>query len=338
MHARSSPASVLRLSAVLTLLAVILFEVTSSSARGAFQEAQGGAVPRVRYLFGSGSITGGGQITLRVELTGPALPGGANVRLTSEQPSLVPVPGSMRVYSGQTERTFQVTTRPIALDVNVRVEASFNGTTKGREIGIREPRLRVIYAQTVIRGGGEGKITVCLNGRTAGGGVTVNLSTDKPSILSVPATIFIPEGEGCAQLDANAADVEGEIPVRVTASYDGRTRFRDTRVRDFPSGATATPTVTGTPTATGTATETATVTATATPTMEAPTETATATATATLEQTATATSTASLEPTETATSTATAEPTETATATSTATPDPCLIAASVGGAGCPPVG
>ena len=49
-----------------------------------------------------------------------------------------------------------------------------------------------IYYQN--RGGGQGKITVCLNGATAAGGATVALSSSQPGVLPVPSSIVVPAG------------------------------------------------------------------------------------------------------------------------------------------------
>ena len=327
MPQRSPASRALRLTAVLAILGALFVQFRTMPAEGARQEALGGSTtPSVRYLFGSGSITGGGRIELRVELTGPAPAGGATVTFSSERPDLIPVPATVEVAAGDTAKTFRVTTNPSAVDVNVRVSAAYGGSAKGREVAIRQPGLKVIYVQSVIRGGGQGKVTVCLTGRTAAGGVTVALSSSDPATLPVPATVLVPFDRACVSFNVTASTVTEETAVRITATYRGTVRFRDTRVRDLPPAATATPT--NTPTETATATETSTSTATATNTPEVPTNTATATATNTPEiATSTATSTATNTPevpTNTATSTATNTPevpTNTATSTATNTPE-----------------
>lgn len=333
MPQRSPASRALRLTAVLAILGALFLQFRTTPAEGAQQEALGGSTLSVRYLFGSGSITGGGRIELRIELTGPAPAGGATVAFSSERPDLIPVPSSVSVPAGDTSKTFRITTNPTAVDVNVRVSASYGGTAKGREVTIREPRLQVIYAQTIIRGGGQGKITVCLTGRTTSGGITVALSSSDPATLSVPATILVPFDKACVSFNVTASTVKVETPIRITASYRGTSRFRDTRVRNLDGSPTATATATGTvssgspgatatntatATATGTPTETATSTATGTPT-ETPTNTATATPTDTPTDT----------PTNTATATPTNTPTDTPTVTVTAIADSVAVADSV---------
>ena len=114
----------------------------------------------------------------------------------------------------------------------------------------------------------------------------------------------IPEGAASATLIVPAAFLTtNDVPVNVTALYQGIKLTRPTIVRYYPV-ATATPTVTNTPvdTATNTPVDTATntpedmATATATDTAtDVPTDTATPTATATATAAATATETAALQ-------------------------------------------
>jgi hypothetical protein len=302
----------------------------SLSWSSAFGKQQGPAThlegPQVAYLFGSGSTHGGRPITLRVTLTAPAPDGGANVTLNSERPDIILLPGTVTVPEGASEHTFQVGTVPAEDDTYVRVSASFGGRTVGREILIREPRLRALYVQQVIRGGGQGKVTVCLTGPSRASGTSVELASDKPAILQAPLHVNVLSGRSCRSIAVPATAVEEDVAVQVTASYPGRTIVKGTIVRDLGEA----PTPSATPTNTAPA-ATATPSRTATGTSIASTATSTATATATLTSvppTQTATHT-SVPPTGTATATPThtsAPPTSTftptATATSTHTPVP----------------
>lgn len=314
MGRRFPGTNVVRLVAILGLLAILAPALVGSHASGAPAVVAAASGPSVDYLFGPDGVNGGRDATLRVRLTGSAPSGGGAVRLASERPDIVQVPATVTVPAGRTELTFQVGTAAVATSIHVRVSAAYGGATVGREVFVREADLRVLYAQTVVRAGGQGRFTVCLTGEAPAGGAVVVLVSSVPTTLPVPATITVPAGEACVSFAAEAAAVTSDVPVTVTAAYDGRSRSADTIVRDLPGPIPAT----STPTATATATETATATATATAT-----ETATASATAT----ATPTETATALPTETATETAipTSTPTDTPvppTETATNTPVP----------------
>lgn len=254
--------------------------------------------PCINYLFGSGSTTGGLKVTLRVRLDSPAPSGGTKVKLSSSS-AAIPVPSSVTVLAGQTEHTFTVATNGVASETNVVVTASTTGgCAVSRSILIRAPRLRALYLQSVIRGGGVGKATVCVFGKAPSGGLDVDLVSDKPGILESPGSITIPAGKGCLSLNLDAQEVVAATLVKVTATLNAASLTVGGIVRDFnglpeptntpvnTATATETPTDTPTNTVTSTATDTPTNTATSTPT-DTPTNTATATATDTPTATAT---------------------------------------------------
>ena len=254
-----------------------------------------GTTSCITFLFGSGSATGGHHVTFRVRLSAPAPAGGANVTMGSSDAAIT-LPATVTVPAGATEYTFTATTHPVAADTAVVVSAATGACTVSRSVTIKAPVLRALHVQSVIRGGGQGKITVCLNGATAAGGATVALSSSQPGVLPVPSSIVIPAGKGCLSIVVNASSVGSDVPVTITATKGG-TLSQPTVVRNFN---TATPTPTNTPTDTPTNTPTNT-----------PTDTPTNTPTST--------------PTDTPTNTPTNTPTATATVVCTPSAQPCNI-------------
>jgi hypothetical protein len=232
-------------------------------------------VPCVDHLYGSGSATGGHHATFRVHLSAPAPAGGAKVTMSSSKAAIT-VPATVTVPAGATDYTFTAATHPVAADTVVVVSASSGVCRVSRSVTIKAPVLRSLSVQSVIRGGGQGKITVCLNGATATGGATVALNSNRPSILPVPSSIVIPGGKACLSIVVTAANVKSDVPVTITAKRGG-TLSQPTVVRNFN---TSTPTPTNTPTdnPTNTPTNTPTDTPTSKPT-NTPTNTPTATAT-----------------------------------------------------------
>ena len=224
-------------------------------------------VPCVDHLFGSGSATGGHHVTFRVRLSAPAPTGGVKIAMGSSKAAIT-VPATVTVPAGATECTFLAATHPVAADTVVVVSASTGVCRVSRSVTVKAPVLRALHVQSVIRSGGQGKITVCLNGATASGGSAVALNSNRPSILPVPSSIVIPAGRACLSIVVTAASVGSDVPVTITARKGG-TLSQPTVVRNFT---TATPTPTNTPTDTPTSTPTNTPTATAT---DSPTATAT---------------------------------------------------------------
>ena len=75
MSSRFTAATFIRLAMLIALLAAAGLAGATRSAQSApesFQSTDHGDGPQVHFLYGSGSATGGRQITLRVELTEPA--------------------------------------------------------------------------------------------------------------------------------------------------------------------------------------------------------------------------------------------------------------------------
>ena len=317
-----------------TMLAIVLLAsmvstlfVGSQFASATPEPAASGA--QLHYLFGSGSATGGKSIELRVELTDGAPSGGADVSLFSNSP-LILVPATIHLVEGQSVKTIHVSTVPTPITTDVRVTASYNGSSHSRLVRVLKPYLSSMTTQTHIRAGGTGKIIVRLSGRAYFGGIIVNMSSNRPSVLPVPAIVLIPEGAASYTLFVHPTDQPQDVTVNITSSWAGNRITKSTIVRHYsPTGPTQTviasqtneaatqtaiATMSQTPVDTSTSTSTATETSTSTSTA-VDTETATATA----SETSTSTSTPVDTETSTATATDTATSTETATDTATAT-------------------
>lgn len=288
---------------------------------------QARAATGLYYLYGSGSRTGGKDITIRVQIKDPAPPGGAVVELDSMHEA-INLPSSVTIPAGKVSRQFTVTTDPVRADTYIQIAARADGVTKTRVVLIKAPILTSISVQPIIRSGGQGKVIIRLSGPAPAGGlegtgldeVQVQTETDPSGILLLPNPVVIPEGMHKVSLAVDAAVVTTSTIVDVTASMGGRSFTRSTLIKRLGSPPPPTATITNTPpppTATSTATmvpPTATSTATSTSTVAAPTATNSPTSTATL---------ADPTATNTPTSTATVEnPTATNTPTSTPTLDP----------------
>ena len=69
--------------------------------------------------------------------------------------------------------------------------------------------------------------TVTLSATAPSGGVVVFLSSSKPSVASVPASVFIPAGATSATFTLNTSVVIISTTVTITGSYNGTTRSAD---------------------------------------------------------------------------------------------------------------
>jgi plastocyanin len=84
------------------------------------------------------TVTGGVQnSTGTVTLNGPAPAGGAQVALSSSNPSVASVPASVTVPAGATTVTFTVVTSVVVLSQDVTITASYNGSSRSATLTVR---------------------------------------------------------------------------------------------------------------------------------------------------------------------------------------------------------
>src|SRR3989441_1274743 len=87
------------------------------------------------------SVTGGDSSTGTVTLTAPAPAGGAQVALSSSDPSVASVPDSVAVPAGATSASFTVTTSSVSTSTPVTISGSYSGTTQGASLTVTPPTL-----------------------------------------------------------------------------------------------------------------------------------------------------------------------------------------------------
>jgi hypothetical protein len=259
------------------LLAIVVFAMIAGTVSPAL--AGSSAIPgELRWLFGSGSATGGKTISLRVTLWGEAPAGGAVVKLTSSSPVITP-PSSATVPAGATEVIVKVKSLAVHENTPVTITATYNNRVRTKRILILRPYLSSTTIQSRIRSGGLGRMTVRLSGIAPQGGITVFFNSNRPSAVPVPSSLYFPAGKASVTYIATGAVVHRDVVLNITAKYRGITITKETILRKARTLnqaplPTATATATDEPTATATATDEPTATATAT---DEPTATATAT-------------------------------------------------------------
>jgi hypothetical protein len=187
---------------------------------------------QLERVTSSGSVTGGKTMTIRVYLNRPAFGGGTLVWLTSDS-ALIPVPSNVIVPPGEDNYAIRITTKPTTVTKAVKITARNGTATLSTVTVVKEPYLSSLSVQTVIRAGGQGKITVRISGIAPSGGIVVSLNSNRPSILQAPATVTIPAGAAGKSIVVNASMVSSEVAVNVSAYYDGIKITKPTVVRNM---------------------------------------------------------------------------------------------------------
>jgi hypothetical protein len=163
------------------------------------------------------SVAAGRTVTGTVTLTSPAPADGAVVRLQGSMEGQVIVPQSVTVPAGSISATFTTTPAPeTPFPRWVFIGADY-GTSGGSQARILEidpapgpARLLAIgpAGQDLI-GGNSGRASVALVFPAPAGGGTVGLTTDNPSVIHVPASVSIPEGNSAVSFTIGTSPVTG---------------------------------------------------------------------------------------------------------------------------------
>jgi len=174
------------------------------------------------------SLVGGTSATGTVTLTGAAPSGGAVVTLSKSFSNggteTVPatIPASVTVPAGQTTASFTIGTSAVTTTTNVRISATFNGTTSAVDMTLF-PLLASVSFDGNVPGGSPANGTVTLSGPSPSGGTVVTLSSGNPSLVTVPASVTVPAGQANVTFTANTAPVTQTTGVTVSASSAGTT-------------------------------------------------------------------------------------------------------------------
>ena len=174
----------------------------------------------VERIASASSVTGGRNITIRIELDQPAYAGGFFVQLFTSSP-LIPVPGFIVVPGGQSSASFTVKTGTTSVDTRVTVSAKSGGTTTSKAITVRKPYLYSLVVQSSYPEGVDGKFTAKISGPAPSGGATIYFNSNRPSILTVPSSVKIPAGYTSVTITVGPKMVPYNVAVNLSASYSG---------------------------------------------------------------------------------------------------------------------
>jgi hypothetical protein len=183
--------------------------------------------------FSSPSVPFGGTVTGTVTLTSPAPVGGAVVTLQGSMEGQVIVPANVTVPAGSISANFSTLPAPattIARRVFVGAHYGTFGGTQSRslqvDVGPNVPTLLAIGpAGQDVTGGTPGRGSVALVVPAPAGGAVVNLTTDNPSVIHVPASVNIAGGNSTISFNIDTS-VVSTLPTggNVTASVGGVTK------------------------------------------------------------------------------------------------------------------
>ena len=171
------------------------------------------------------TVLGGVQSsTGTVTLSGPALAGGAQVTLFSDNTS-ASVPASVTVAAGSTTAAFTISTGAVAGSTVVTISASYGGASTSASLTVTPPTVAslTLNPTSVVGGVQSSTGTVTLSGPAPAGGAQVTLSSGNGA-ANVPAIVTVPAGSSSATFTVNTSIVLVSTSATISASYNGTTQ------------------------------------------------------------------------------------------------------------------
>jgi hypothetical protein len=183
------------------------------------------------------TVAGGNTASNSLTLASPAPAGGLTFNLASSDPSIATVPASVTVAAGATSSpTFNITAAVVATSTTATIFASLSGvsgTIASATVLDQSPQVTsvVLTPPTVTGGLSTTQNVVDISGLAPAGGMTITLSSSKPQIAVVPATVTVP------------ANASVSLPFTLTAGYVGATTTATITATSSTASAQATVTV-----------------------------------------------------------------------------------------------
>jgi hypothetical protein len=174
-------------------------------------------------------VVGGNPSTGTVTLTSAAPAGGALVTLSSAS-NAVTVPESVSMGQGASSATFGITTSVVTTQTLATLSATYSGVTKTTTFTVNPasapaPALSTLTLNpTSVKGGTSATGTVTLTAPAPNGGAVVALSSTKPALASVPASILVAAGTTSKSFTVTTASTRKNASATISASYAGVTK------------------------------------------------------------------------------------------------------------------
>ncbi len=200
----------------------------------------------LKQVGASGTITGGGNITIKVVLTGRAT-SDTSVGLKSNRPSVLTPPSTLTVPRGSSSASVIVTTRASNQEASVVITASLASIKQTATVLVKPPALSSVALPATIDSGGRGNLTVRLNSVAPSGGMQVAVKSSRSGVFTnLPSSVKVPGGATGIAFQLTAEFISSDTSVTLTGTLNGISKT-DTVVINSGSEPTATATKTSVP-------------------------------------------------------------------------------------------
>ena len=168
----------------------------------------------------------GNPVLTTVTLTSGAQGNGAVVALTSSNPAVLSVPATLTIPPGAQSGTATGTTSVVTVDTPVTITASYNNSSKSATVTVSPvpgaPVLQSIgFFPNQVTGGTAALAILSLTNPAGPGGFTATLSTNVQGIVTLPASVTVPEGQTNISFSVPTAVVNTQVGLTVFATAGG---------------------------------------------------------------------------------------------------------------------
>ncbi len=185
-------------------------------------------LPTIATLTAPFGVVGGpgNPVLVTVTLTSGAQGNGAVVALTSSNPAVLSVPANLTIPLGAQTGTATATTSVVTVDTPVTITASYNKSAKSATVTVSPvpgaPVLQSIgFFPNQVTGGTAALAILSLTNPAGPGGFTATLSTNVQGILTLPASVTVPEGQTNISFSVPTAVVNTQVGLTVFATAGG---------------------------------------------------------------------------------------------------------------------
>jgi len=155
-----------------------------------------------------------------VTLPNAAPAGGTAIPLSSSNPAVAAPPASVTVPGGSTFASFNIATGGVSASTSVSIAAAFASGTRSAPLTVSPPSVSSLTTSpTNVLGGVTAQGTVTLPIAAGGQGALVQLSSNNPSLASVPANVTVAAGATTATFPIATSAVSSPIAVTISATY-----------------------------------------------------------------------------------------------------------------------
>jgi hypothetical protein len=167
--------------------------------------------------------------------------------VTSSNPAVASVPGSVTIPAGATRGGFNIFTTSVAAQTVVTISVSGGGVTLSAPLTVTPqasgPTLSSLsLSPTSVVGGSTSQGTVTLSGAAPSGGTMVTLSSGNTNVATVPPSVTVPAGSSSAGFTVTTKAVAAASSVVISA-ISGATMTATLTVNPAPAGPLPAPTL-----------------------------------------------------------------------------------------------